>query len=91
MTPTTRPRVVIDVHASLERLAEMLITRRIEPAVAARLRGPGKQVKLWENGLGDVVHAAVAESRLPQTISALDVARALGLLPRVKQVKGARR
>lgn len=36
----------------------------------------------WNNGLGDVVEAIIVESRVPsQTVTPVDIARALGVLP----------
>lgn len=70
---TRRPQVVepvgaqLDVHATLKNMGRM---------VAKHAGGE----KIWHNGLGDVVGAMVDECGLPKSVSALDAARALGLV-----------
>lgn len=77
------PTVRLDLHASLARLAEMFVRRRVEPAV--------RNTPLWDNGLGDVVQAALAESKIPESVTAVDIARALKILPARPRIAGGRR
>ena len=44
----------------------------------------------WDAGLGEVVKVALHEANLPNAMSAVDVARKLGVLKPVRRVNGAR-
>lgn len=59
----------------LVRLAELLCKGHVEPRVGG--------VRLWDNGLGAIVEAAVADSAIPkEPISVVDLARHAGILGR---------
>lgn len=86
MADVTRGRIdgvllnVLAVH-----LAERATKRYLEPRVG---------VPLWDNGLGEIIETAVEESSIPKRpITAVDLARAAGILkrkPQKKQKEGTR-
>ena len=69
-----KPAVTFDIHGSLRNLGEMLVRRRVEPALGGR--------KIWDRGMSDVVDTALAESGMRKSFTLVDVARELGLLKR---------
>lgn len=78
MMPSQSPGVRVDLL--VVRLAEGIVRGVVEP----RLRN----VPLWDAGLGEVVNAAIVESRLPsRPVTAVDVARRLGILKRREEVE----
>lgn len=79
LTPK-KPAVALDVAGTLKNMGELVVRRAVEPALGG--------VKLWDKGLGDVVGEMVDQCNLPASISAVDVARSLGL---VKPKRGGRR
>jgi hypothetical protein len=63
------------VDRFLSRLAEGVVRGAVEPRV--------KNLPLWDSGLGEVVDAFIAERGVPaRPITAVDVARRLGILQR---------
>lgn len=75
------PRGRLDI--AVVRLAEAVCKRGLGPAGATA----------WDHGLGDIVEAVVVENGVPsQPLTAVDLARAAGLLPpaRTKRLAGRR-
>jgi hypothetical protein len=70
------------VDVAVKRLAEFVTRAHIEP----RFRG----ARIWDNGLRAIVETAVDESSaIPKNpITAVDVARFLGILKPVRRVRG---
>ena len=68
-----KPQSSLDVHGTIKNLGELVVRRAVEPACNG--------VKLWDNGLGDLVGAVVETCDVPAAITADDFARALGLVP----------
>lgn len=65
------PGVRIDLF--LSRLAEGVVRGAVEPRM--------RNIPLWDLGVGEVVNAAIQESRVPaEPVTAVMVARRLGIL-----------
>lgn len=63
------------LDVALVRLAEMLVKRRVEPALGG--------VSLWDRGLGEIVAAGVHDLGVPAVqLTPVDMARMVGILPR---------
>lgn len=75
MSEPTRKQAALDVHGSVMRLGEM---------VAAKVPGGSD---LWKNGLGDLVELGVSQCNLPRAVTAVDLGRELGLVPRGRAKK----